>query len=143
MHLRPARLLILLRNQNLFIPLFQVTHNVWLGEQVKGEEPAHRLLIQVRLLTSFNHIGWMPTFDGRFLTNASINVIFVLRFPPIDCLMQLNLLESETRCSKNFFSPPLPLCNFQAPLLVSVIGGSAPVFLSLEEVNLPPYHRHI
>ena len=27
----------------------KVSHNIWLGEQGKGEEPAHRLLIQVNL----------------------------------------------------------------------------------------------
>ena len=32
---------------------------------------------------------------------------------------------------------------FQAPLLVSVVGGTAPLFFSLEEINLPPYYRRI
>ena len=37
----------------------------------------------------------------------------------------------------------IPSLNLQAPLLVSVVGGADPVFLSLEEVQLPSYYRHI
>jgi len=72
----------------------QVTHSVWLGEQGRDEDAAHRLLIR----------------------------------SPSDRLPDSVQLAG----SRN-----------QAPLLVSVVGGSDPVFVSLEEVNLPSYYRHI
>ena len=76
-------------------------------------------------ITWFSSTGWKQK-----PSKISQNVLFDHHIAPNDIKVDKAIL----------LIPPL---NLQAPMLVSVVGGADPVFLSLEEVQLPSYYRHI
>ena len=135
------------------------------GETPHNSQKIHNLSFSFKVSDYNEFVLVLNVYHEKIstvLTNTSVKfskINFVIRTRRSICLMRLNLLETDTRWEHftktsfwsillfGMFHPKLFLSTFffciQAPLLVSLVGGTDPLFFTLEEINLPPYYRHI